>query len=153
MVLTAEGVLLRDHSSTNGTYVNEQLVRELKLDAGHTVRLGEVEILIESTDVRVAIPEIERPVDAPPVVLEDGTILCRRHPQSRAMYRCTNCHEALCEACVHRMRRKGGKVLVLCAFCSHSTEFIGPERKQKKSLLTLLNKTIKLPFLGRKRKR
>jgi pSer/pThr/pTyr-binding forkhead associated (FHA) protein len=151
MVLTAEGVLVRDCDSTNGTYINDQPVKEAMVRPGQTVRLGDVEILVETTDAKVAIPEFDRLVDSPPMVLPDGTILCRRHPQARATHRCTHCHEVLCDACVHRMRRKGGKTLKLCALCSHACETIGPEKRKKKSLLTLLNKTIKLPFLRRRK--
>ena len=150
MVLTAEGVLLRDCDSTNGTFINNKPVKESRVHPGQTVRLGDVEIFVETTDARIAIPEIERLVESPPVVLPDGTILCRRHPQARATHRCTHCHEILCDVCVHRMRRKGGRTLKLCALCSHACEPIGPEKRKKKSLLTLLNKTIKLPFLKKK---
>ena len=153
MILTAEGVLLRDCGSTNGTFINDARVKEARLQPGQTVRLGDVEILIETTDARIAIPELDRPISAPPVVLADGTILCPRHPESRATYRCTHCHEVLCDACVHRMRRTGGKTFRLCALCSHAAEYIGPERRKKKSLLKLLNKTIKLPFVHKKRHR
>ena len=151
MVLSAEGVLLRDCDSTNGTFINNKPVKEAKVRPGQTVRLGDVEIFVETTDAKIAIPEIERLVDLPPVVLPDGTILCRRHPQARATHRCTHCHEVLCDACVHRLRRKGGRTLKLCGLCSHACELIGPEKRKKKSLLTLLNKTIKLPFLKRKK--
>jgi len=151
MVLSAEGVLLRDCDSTNGTFINNKPVKEAKVRPGQTVRLGDVEIFVETTDAKIAIPEIERLVDLPPIVLPDGTILCRRHPQARATHRCTHCHEVLCDACVHRLRRKGGRTLKLCGLCSHACELIGPEKRKKKSLLTLLNKTIKLPFLKRKK--
>jgi hypothetical protein len=84
-------------------------------------------------------------------VLTDGTILCRRHPEARATHRCTHCHELLCDTCVHRLRRKGGKTLKLCALCSHECVPIGPEKRKKKSFLGMLSKTIKLPFLRNKK--
>ena len=151
MVLTAEGVLLRDCHSTNGTFINNEPVTEARLVPGQTVRLGDVEIFVETTDAKIAIPEIERMVDPPPAVMPDGTILCRRHPQAKATHRCTHCHEVLCDACVHRMRRKGGRTLRLCALCSHACEPIDPQKRKKKSLITMLNETIKLPFLKKKR--
>lgn len=151
MVLSAEGVLLRDCDSTNGTFVNNKPVNETKVRPGQTVRLGDVEILVETTDARIAIPDFDRPVDLPPVVLPDGTILCRRHPHARATYRCTHCLEVLCDACVHRLRRKGGRTLRLCALCSHACESIGPAKGRKKSILSLLTETIKLPLLRKKR--
>lgn len=152
MILTAEGVLLRDCHSTNGTFLDDKPVKEAPLRPGQAVRLGDVTILVKSTDARIAIPEIERRVDSPPVVLPDGTILCPRHPHAPATHRCTHCHEVLCDACVHRMGRKGGRTLKLCALCSHACESISPVKRKKTSILSLLKETIKLPLLGKKRK-
>lgn len=151
IILTANAVLIRDCNSTNGTFINDERVKEAVLQAGQTVRLGDVEFFVEATDVKIAIPEYDRPLPSPPIVLADGTILCPRHPQSRATHRCTHCHEVLCDACVHRMRRKGGKQLKLCSLCSHACVPIGPEKRKKKSFLSRLNETIKLPFLRNKK--
>src|SRR5690606_5819134 len=98
MVLSADGVLLRDCNSTNGTFVNDEPVTEAWLLPGQTMRMGDVEFFVESTDAKISIPEIERPLPAPPVVLPDGSMLCRRHPRSRATHRCTFCSEILCDA-------------------------------------------------------
>jgi len=151
ITLTANAVLIRDCNSTNGTFINDQPIKEGVLQAGQTVRLGDVEFFVETTDVRIAIPEYERPLPSPPVVLADGSVLCPRHTQSRVTHRCTYCHEVLCDACVHRLRRKGGKTLKLCALCSHECVSIEPEKHRRKSLLSLLNKTLKLPFLRNKK--
>ena len=51
----------------------------------------------------------------------------------------------MCEDCVTRMRRRGGKYLDLCSLCSHKVERIG-DKKKKKSILGFLAKTVKLPF-------
>jgi len=53
----------------------------------------------------------------------------------------------LCDVCVHRLRRRGGKVLKLCPLCSHAVEAIGGEKKKKKSFLGFLQRTVKLPFI------
>ena len=151
IVLSAEGVLLRDCGSTNGTFVNEQPVQEMLLLPGQTIRLGDVEFFVESTDVKISIPTYERQRPAPPIVLADGSILCRRHPEARGTHRCTFCKEILCDTCVTKLRRKGGKTLKLCSQCHHGVELIGPEKKKKRSLLSLLNTTLHLPFIHPKR--
>src|SRR5215510_14387175 len=56
IVLSADGVLLRDCGSTNGTFVNDQPIQEAMLLPGQTVRLGDVEFFVESTDVKISIP-------------------------------------------------------------------------------------------------
>ena len=152
VILGDNQLLVRDCGSTNGTFVNGEPVREARLMAGQTLRLGDVELLVESTEVTIAIPPIAVPVAAPPVVLPDGSTLCRRHPESRATHQCTHCKELLCPACITRLRRRGGKVFYFCSLCSHPVQRLGPEPKRKKSLLSFLQKTVKLPFLrGAKR--
>ncbi len=138
---------VRDNGSTNGTYVNGRPVMEAKLAAGQVLRLGDVDFLVESTEVTIAIPKFDVPRPAPPVVLSDGSLICPRHKQARATHQCTHCHEVLCDECVHRLRRRGGKVLKLCPLCSHACEPIGGEAKKKKSFLGFLQRTVKLPFL------
>lgn len=59
--LNAGGLTVHDCDSTNGTYVAERPVSDASLWAGQVLRLGDVELLVESTDVRIAIPEFEVP--------------------------------------------------------------------------------------------
>jgi len=151
VILTAEGVLLRDCGSTNGTFLNGEPVKEGVLQPGQILRLGAVEFLVETTEVKISIPRIEREIPVPPVVLADGGLLCPRHPEARITHRCTFCHSVLCDDCVTRLKRRGGKVLKLCALCSRPVEFIGEEKPKKKSFFSKLTSTIKLPFVGRKR--
>jgi pSer/pThr/pTyr-binding forkhead associated (FHA) protein len=147
-VMLADGeVVVRDCDSTNGTFVGGQAIQEARLSAGQTFRLGDVEVLVESTDVTIAIPKFDEPRPAPPVVLEDGSLLCPRHPAAHATHQCTHCREVLCELCVHRVRRRGGTTLKLCPLCSHPCEPIGGVKPKKKRLFGLLHKTVKLPFI------
>ena len=147
-VLLRDGeVRIRDLDSTNGTSLEGKTIKESVLQAGQTVHLGDVELLIESTDVSIAIPVFDKPLPAPPVVLSDGSLICPRHKQARATHQCTHCREVLCDACVNRLQRKGGKILKLCPLCSHLCEVIGGEKKKKKSLLGFLQRTVKLPFV------
>jgi len=141
-------VTVRDCGSTNGTYINDQPVMEAKLAEGQILRLGDVDFLVESVDVTIAIPKFEagsRP--APPVVLTDGSLVCPRHKHARVTHQCTHCREVLCDECVHRLRRRGGKLLKLCPLCSHKVEPLGGVKKKKKTFLGFLQRTVKLPFL------
>lgn len=150
MVLTDTGVVLRDLESTNGTFVNGQRVREVALAAGQTVALGDVELLVETTDVTIAIPKFSNlEIPAPPVALKNGALVCPRHSQSIVTHRCTHCGEVMCEACVHRLRRKGSKnMLSLCPICSSPVEVIGAAPKKKKSLLSRVGETVKMKLSG-----
>jgi pSer/pThr/pTyr-binding forkhead associated (FHA) protein len=146
-----EGELrVRDCDSTNGTFIDGQPIHQATLRAGQTLCIGDVELYVESTDVRIAIPEFEIPYDAPapPVVLSDGSLVCPRHPQARVTHQCTHCHEVMCDECVHRLRRRGGKVWELCPRCSRHCEPIGAAKKKKKNkFVRFLTSTVKLPFL------
>jgi hypothetical protein len=147
VVLGDGTVRLRDCDSTNGTFVAGERIKDAVLTAGQTFFLGEVKCLLEDAEVSIAIPKfaVQRP--APPVVLSNGSVLCPRHPESQATHQCTQCREVLCDACVHRLRRRGGKLLKLCPLCSHECVPLGPKRPRKKSFLGFLQKTVKLPFL------
>jgi len=155
LILSADGILVHDCSSTNGTFINDAPVTDAWLETGQELRFGDVKLLVETTEVNIAIPEIKvEPVKAPVQQLEDGTFLCSRHPETRVTFQCTNCHEVMCTACVHVMRRQGGKALYLCPVCSHKCERIVSDDslKKKKSFLGLLEETVRLRFGGRPRR-
>jgi|SRR3954468_5151128 pSer/pThr/pTyr-binding forkhead associated (FHA) protein len=146
-ILSHDGLTVRDCDSTNGTFLADERISEAPLEAGQQLRLGDVELVVESTEVVVAIPKFEVPKPAPPVVLADGGLICPRHRGARATHQCTRCREILCDECVHRLRRRGGKVLKFCPLCSGACELIGGEKVKKKGFLELLNQTVKMPFL------
>ncbi len=147
LVLSNDGVMIRDCNSTNGTFVNGEPVKEAWLRAGQTVNLGDVELFVENTDVKVTIPKFERERPKPPVVLPGGAMLCPRHPHSQVTYKCTHCKEVMCGSCVRVLQRKGGPLLFLCPLCSHKCKRIaGDEKPKKKGFLDFLPVTVKLPF-------
>ena len=146
--LGADGVTVKDCNSTNGTYVAERPVTQATLWAGQVLRIGDVELLVESTDVTIAIPKFELPRPAPPIVTPDGTMFCPRHRDAKVTHQCTHCKAVLCDECVHRLRRRGGKILKLCPLCSHKCDPIErPAKKKKRSVLGFLAKTVKMAFL------
>ncbi|MGH8022095.1 MAG: FHA domain-containing protein [Limisphaerales bacterium] len=147
LILSADGVLLRDCQSTNGSFVNGDPVSEARLMPGQTVALGDVELFVESTEARVFIPEFERPRPKPPVVQANGAMICPRHSRATATYKCTHCREIMCSECVHVLRRKGGLPLFLCPLCSHKCELIQTEAaKKRRGFMEFLQDTVKLRF-------
>jgi len=149
LVLRDSGVLLRDLESTNGTFLNNQPVREAELSAGQTLRLGDVELLVDNTEANVAIPKFANTeLPAPPVVKADGDMACPRHRSATVTHQCTHCHEVMCFACIHRLRRKGGqKTLNLCPICSGTVEILGGAPKPaKRSVFARVGETVKLAF-------
>jgi hypothetical protein len=105
-------------------------------------------LFVETIEVKVAIPKYERPRPAPPVVLEDGAMVCPRHKKAKVTHQCTHCREVMCEECVHRLRRRGStKTYLYCPLCSKPVELIGGPKQKKKSFLELLKLTVKVPFM------
>jgi hypothetical protein len=149
LVLSGDGVRLRDCGSTNGSFINGNPVTEAWLMPGQEVKLGDVEFFVENTEVNVAIPQFERESQLPlqPVVLPDGARSCPRHTETHATYKCTHCTEVMCNTCVRVMRRKGGQPLFLCVLCSHKCEpIVVAQPKKKKGFLGFLQETVKLKF-------
>jgi pSer/pThr/pTyr-binding forkhead associated (FHA) protein len=152
MVLKDSGVILRDLESTNGTFVDGHKIRETELAPGQIVRLGDVELLVETIDAKIAIPAFSNlDLPAPPKVRNDGAMMCSRHEYRPVTHQCTACKELMCEPCVHRLRRKGSKkTLMLCPICSGAVEIIGGAAKsKKKSLLErVVGETVKMKISG-----
>jgi len=146
--LTHDGVYLRDCDSTNGTFLNGEPVKEAWLRPGQELRLGDVELYVESVDATIAIPELHQEVvPAPKAVQQNGELYCARHPDRKITFKCTHCKEVMCNACVHVMKRQGGQPLYLCRVCSHKCERIEiVQEKKKKGFFGFLQDTVKLKF-------
>ena len=147
--LTSDGVYLRDCNSTNGTFLNGEPVKEAWLRPGQELKLGDVELFVESTDATIAIPTVQQAVIPEPkaVLHEDGELHCARHPDRKITFKCTHCTEVMCNACVHVMKRQGGQPLYLCRVCSHKCERIEiVQEKKKRGFFGFLQDTVKLKF-------
>ncbi len=147
LLLNEGGVRVRDLESTNGSFLDGAAFREAYLQPGQMLRLGDIELLVENIDCHVAIPKFANTeLPAPPVVSREGEMLCPRHPFSAVTFQCTACKEVMCGTCVHRLRRKGSKnVLLLCSICSHAVKLIGQADKPKKrGLFARVGETVKL---------
>jgi hypothetical protein len=147
IVLGDGQLIVRDCGSTNGTFIDGEPIGEARLSAGQTLRLGDVELLVETTEVNIAIPQFDITRPAPPIVLTDGSLVCPRHKNARVTHQCRHCREVMCDECVHRLRRRGGKLHKLCPLCSHKVDEIGGPKKRKSSFLGFLQRTVKLPFI------
>jgi hypothetical protein len=144
LILIDDKVVLRDLGSTNGTFVNGERVTEAILVAGQTIHLADVELSVEDINVTVSIPKNwNQAITAAPIAMrsESGVACCPRHEDRPATHQCTECKEVMCEKCVHRLRRRGGKItLLLCPTCSSVVESLDNAPHEKKSLISKLVK-------------
>jgi pSer/pThr/pTyr-binding forkhead associated (FHA) protein len=150
LILSASSLTIRDCDSTNGTFVNDDPIKEATLQAGQTVRLGDVKLFVESAEVTISIPKFQQPAAVPvgvgsPVVVPAGVLVCPRHVRSLAIYKCTQCSEVMCEKCVRSIRRQGGQALFFCPLCNGKCARISAPPK-KKTFLDTLRRTVKMPF-------
>jgi hypothetical protein len=148
VVLKNSSVQVRDLDSTNGTFINGQRIKEGQLQPGQTLQLGSVALVLEIGPVTIAIPDIDFAEPATPGPLPDGSAACRHHPSTPADYVCAKCGRFLCTACVHKLRRVGGRLFILCPTCSGPCEALPGKAavKKKRSLLARLQETLRIHF-------
>jgi hypothetical protein len=123
---------VHDLDSSNGTFVNDLPVEgRAALVRGQMLRLGNVQL------------EVREAPEPPP---ESATARCVNHPDFHASMLCTQCGKLFCGACVHILKRSGGRILRLCPACSGVCEALAPaESRPKGALARLLEKLRKRP--------
>ena len=138
-------VAIRDLGSTNGTFLEGRRVTESPVAPGQTLKLGDVAMGLERP-VSITVPKLDLGAAPPPPPLEDGSLACVNHPSVAATFMCLECHKSFCVPCVRRIRRIGGRLLVLCPVCSTHCQ-VAPGKEVStapKTLFGRLVKTLKL---------
>ncbi len=160
ITVSGSAVLVRDLGSTNGTFIEHDLVQERALKPGQTLRLGEIEFLFvmefDPDEPVVSIPELS--TVPPPLrpILSDGSRACLLHPATAAIFECLSCHNTFCEECIRTVGVRGGKSMHFCLNCdgkcqplesdlSTAGAEIGAGRSDE-SFLGRLSQTLRLPF-------
>lgn len=105
LMVMDSGVTIRDLSSSNGTFIDEQPVSESVLLPGQALRLGEVRL------------RLEEPVVPAPVAVMAGNNRCKYHPRAAARFFCPKCQGSFCEMCVNT-RSVGGHNKMFCRVCA-----------------------------------
>jgi hypothetical protein len=146
-----DGVIrVRDLDSTNGTFIEGKQIQQGEINSGQTLRLGEVEFVLDSSSVQISVPKQEVPAQHP-APLANGAPACQNHFDVPAAARCTKCKREYCTACIHELHRIGGKLLKLCPNCSGAMEplpNLAPPPEKKKSLFARLRNTLKMERKG-----
>ena len=146
LTLNGDGVYVHDCNSTNGTFVNGEPVLEAWLDPGQMLSIGSVDVLVESTEVTLAIPKVKPAPPQPAAPLEDGGIICARHPQVGAAFKCTQCQAFLCSGCVRVLKVKGGRPMLFCPVCNNKCERLAVKTLKQKNGFGAFFETVKLKF-------
>lgn len=164
-ILVGSGsVRVQDLGSTNGTFVNDQPVQEAGVLPGQVIRLGEVELLlqtgssatgVEGVEERGASAECRETVSSPltpsPALPEpepDKPVFCKNHFRNLARYRCPKCQRCFCDLCVNTRGTAGGGSK-FCKVCGSecATMAIRP-LKRPIEFFTEVPRAFKYPFAG-----
>jgi len=147
MIVSGETVLVRDLSSTNGTFIDGEPIQESFLQPWQTLRLGQAELRLELQSD--AIPEVRIPTPekiAPPNELLDGRPACHHHPGVEAALRCTSCGRLFCSSCVKPIGLRGAQKRLFCPVCSKPCvpRLEAAEPREKQSWIGRLTQTIRI---------
>jgi len=149
ILVSDESVLVKDLGSTNGTFVEGQRVTEAELSAGQSLRLGLVEIGLDTPPIHVAVPPSLAPDLPVPTFLPDGTPCCLNHPGVPADYACSQCSRLFCAACVRELRRIGGEAMMFCRACDGACGPLAPPPRaagKPRSLVASFTQRLKETF-------
>jgi hypothetical protein len=144
IIIADETVLVRDLSSTNGTFINNKAIRESFLRPGEVLKLGEAEVRLIASPVRQEEPT--PPPATVPITEEPPENPCLNHPDTEGVARCTSCHKVFCQNCIKPVGLRGGQSRLFCPSCAKPCEALSPTTAapQKKSLLGRLTQTIRI---------
>jgi hypothetical protein len=127
-------LILRDCDSTNGTFVGDQKIKEVRLEPGQTLRFGQVNVTFEWSKEQVVVPEVEVKRAPESVDLGDGMMSCRLHVTVPSAWHCQKCEQFFCTGCtrdVHLVGRPSRKTCSLCGAPVERTPWAdGKARKQ-----------------------
>lgn len=146
ITVNGNALSVRDHGSTNGTFVDGVPIAEGLLQDGQTLQVGQVEMTVRfdawpTSSAAAADPDWNssprQPAPAPKPVEPEfvGAQTCKFHPKMAARYRCAQCGEFFCDACV--ALRQGGR-----PFCRHCGVACAP-------VLARLGEAVEKGFLAR----
>jgi hypothetical protein len=146
-------VFVRDLESSNGTFIDGDLIQESALYAGQALQIGLLEMVLDAPQIHLAVPELPKPesIEVPKAVpLADGYPSCLEHSKRHAIWECPHCTRVYCDECIRKLRRIGGIHLKLCPACSNPcrlTAWSEMMRKKKKgffgSIVSKLTNGIK----------
>ena len=152
ITLSDDAVWLKDLGSTTGTFVNDELVEEARLQPGQTLRLGEVAMRFESD-----APENNPPPATPPQPPRTASLQaaattprCKFHPQTFARFACVQCGCTFCDLCV-TTRLVNGASQRLCHKCGLECQPLQARFEPVKSppgFFVSLPRALLYPFQG-----
>ncbi len=137
-------LIVRDCGSTNGTFVNNQPIKEARLEPGQLLRFGQVAATVEWFQNEVTVPKVEAPKPAASVALDNGVLSCLKHETVPASWHCPKCDHYFCTACTHDVHLVGRPSRRTCPACAVLVELApwAGGRPRKQSIWGRIKKTF-----------
>lgn len=159
----ASSLVVKDLGSTNGTFINGQRVQQSTFVEGQLLRLGDVEMQCQLSEVplkpRVRMPVPPVPPPVPQTSAQTDTAspqvpagqFCHNHQQVPATLICKKCGRMVCNACVNA-QRIAGKSMKFCRSCGDEcislAEHLAPKNVVEKTFFQHLPGTFAFPLKG-----
>jgi len=152
ITLSDDGAWLKDLGSTAGTFVNDELVEEARLQPGQTLRLGEVTMRFETGATEDNPPPAAPPLPPPltPLPAVATSSRCKFHPQTLARFSCAQCRRTFCDLCV-TARFVNGASRRFCRHCGSECQPLQPQLERAKpppDFFVSLPRALLYPFQG-----
>jgi hypothetical protein len=144
LIVSPVGVTFKDPGSRNGSFINGQRVQREIISAPTDIRLGAIELTVDVPEIKVAIPEREKPAEVFATFLDDGSVACKNHTTIAATQKCLKCENSWCEECVRRTGLVGSsRAMISCSECGGACVKIEVAAKPKpRSLLDRIGDTM-----------
>jgi hypothetical protein len=152
ITVSENGTWLKDVGSTAGTFVNDELVEEARLQPGQMLRMGEVALRFESEAPEESPPRANPPLPPriPSARVTASHSGCKSHPQTPARYACSKCQQAFCDLCVSS-RFVSGASRPFCRLCGSELQPLRPRPERAASppgFFAALPGALLYPFQG-----
>lgn len=135
VLVEGDFIFVRDLESSNGTFIDGDIVRESALYPGQTLQMGMLEMVLDAQQIQISLPELPKPepIGVPEaIILADGFASCLGHASRHAIWECPHCTRVYCDECIRKLRRVGGIHLKLCPSCSNPCRFTPWAEKMRK---------------------
>ena len=134
--LSLDLLVLRDVGSTNGTFVNDQKIQEVRVQPGQRIRFGQVLSTVEWVRESVVVPTIEVPRVPTSVPLGNDRMSCRNHQAVLSIWHCPKCAQYFCVNCTRGVNLVGRPIHRLCPLCGQEVVLApwSDQRPQKRTL-------------------
>src|SRR5882762_9147808 len=138
-----DAVEVRDRDSTNGTFIDGERIKEARLEPGHLLRVGDLEMFLDTDTASISVPNLKVEAVASAETPPPGTLPCLNHPGAAALHHCPECQKDFCGSCVRTLKLLQGHIHLLCPLCStHCKPIVYTKKRKRRSLVEVVQNAL-----------